>query len=125
MICASDGQSIRIARLYTQETYLGLMLGTREDSTRLMLEDPKACFVPEKWQRYEFSILGLKNDSYELPPVVVIALLAKENQDGSDAVQVAAWFQNEFFQPPSEEILKLVSELSWPSTTAAGDSFYS
>ena len=110
--------------MYTRETYSGLMLGTHEEATKFMLEDLKACFVPEKWQRYEFVSLGLNKDWRELPPVVVVALLVKSYHDGRDAVQAAAWFQSEFFQTPSDEIVELISELRWPITTVE-DAFYS
>ena len=124
-ITTTEGNQIRLARIYIQETYLGLMSGSLEQSTQFMLEDAKSCFVPEKWQRYDFSILDVSKERRVLPPVVVVALLVKANDDGTDATQVVAWFQNTFFEPPRDKIGKLISALSWTTKEGGITSFFS
>ena len=124
-IMTADGNSVQVLRVYSQGTYLGVMLGSNEQVTQFILEDPKSTFVPEKWQKHEFVLLGIDRQVKELPAVVNIALLVLEKSDGTELVKVVGWFDDELFRPPDENIVALIASLDWTAHSGEQPHYYS
>lgn len=121
VIQTNDGPTARLFCVEGQGTYSSVLLGTVEKATEVYLEDPTAFFVPEKWRRYPFALLGVSGMEKKLPSVAYTALFVAGNFDsqGHDLVKVVLWFQDSFFEPPSPYIEKSIQALDWTGRNEA------
>ena len=118
-IQAVGGESIELVRLYSKQTYLGVMAGKTLLVNEILLEDVKLNFVPEEWHRYPHVLVGetvpLDQEETKLPEVTCSALIVVDGgaSNAKEIPLVVIWFQGSFFEQPPTGVMEEIKSLDW------------